>query len=222
VSGATVVHYPVFLDLAGKPCLVVGGGEVAAGKVSGLLDAGARVVVVSPGLAGTLARLVAAGAVAHRAREFGEEDLDGMALVIAATDQPEVNAAACRAARRRRILVNVVDTPSECDFYTPAVVRRGALQIAVSTEGKSPVLARCIREELEARFGPEYARYLEILGRARAESKRRGDSLRARTAALRALAESGLLSAVRAGDEPAIERALARFGFGGAHPSWRD
>ncbi len=222
MSGATVVHYPVFLDLAGKPCLVVGGGEVAAGKVSGLLDAGARVVVVSPGIAGTLARLVATGAVAHRARELREEDLDGMALVIAATDRPEVNSAACLAARRRRILVNVVDTPSECDFYTPAVVRRGALQIAVSTEGKSPVLARRIREELEARFGPEYARYLEILGRARTESKRRGDSLPARTSALLALAESGLLSAVRAGDETAIEGTLDRSGFGGAHPPWRD
>lgn len=205
-------HYPIVLDLDGKPCLVVGGGEVATAKVQGLLLSGAHVVVVSPTLTETLGRLAKQGPVVHRARDFRDDDVIGCALVIAATDRPEVNSAIFRLARRHRILVNVVDTPAECDFYTPAVVQRGALQIAISTNGKIPGLARRIREELETRFGPEYARYVEVLGEFRQGLRHRGDSLERRQSLCARVLDSDLLEAVRTGNEARIEALLASSG----------
>lgn len=160
-------HYPVFVNVEGKRCLVVGGGEIATRKVQGLLDAGALVVVVSPGLSVPLAALAARGAIHYQPRPFREDDVAGCALVIGATNQHAVNRAVCEAARRRHIWVNVVDTPDQCDFIAPAVVRRGALQIAISTGGLSPTLAKRIRMHLERSFGDEYAELLEKLGRER-------------------------------------------------------
>jgi precorrin-2 dehydrogenase/sirohydrochlorin ferrochelatase len=203
------VHYPVFLDLEGRWCLVVGGGTVAAGKARGLLEAGARVLVVSPTLHQILSALAAAAAVIHRAREFRDDDLEGCVLAIAATGRPEVNRAVCSAARARRILVNAVDRPEECDFYAPAVLRRGPLQIAISTEGKSPLLARAIREELEARFGPEYARYVELLAEIRAEWLRRHEAVASRRVMFQRVMTADLLGAVRAGDQARIAEIVA-------------
>jgi precorrin-2 dehydrogenase / sirohydrochlorin ferrochelatase len=160
-------YYPVFVDLEGKRCLVVGGGEIATRKVEGLLEAGALVVVVSPGLSSALVALAACGAIQHRPRAFLEGDVVGCALVIGATDQYVVNQAVCEAARRHHIWVNIVDTPEHCDFIAPAVVRRGALQIAISTGGLSPTLAKRIRMQLERFYGQEYAELLEKLGRER-------------------------------------------------------
>jgi precorrin-2 dehydrogenase/sirohydrochlorin ferrochelatase len=147
--------------------MVVGGGEVATRKVQGLLDAGAVVVVVSPTLTEALTTLVEIGAIHHVARPFQAHDVVGCALVIGATDGPAVNAAVCEAARQRGIWVNIVDTPEACDFIAPAVVRRGALQIAISTGGHSPALAKHIREDLERRYGPEYVELLAWLGEQR-------------------------------------------------------
>ena len=160
-------YYPVFVNLQGKRCLVVGGGEVAARKVQGLLEAEARVVVVSPQLSKLLAELTAQGLIGYWARPFRTSDVLGCALVIGATDQPEVNTAVFKAARTHHIWVNIVDTPDACDFIAPAIVRRGDLQIAISTGGQSPTLAKRIRMQLEELYGSEYARLLETLGRER-------------------------------------------------------
>ena len=161
-------YYPVFVNLQDKRCLVVGGGEVASQKVHGLLEAGARVCVVSPQLSKALAALAVQGVIAYQPRPFRADDVLGCTLVIGATDQPAVNMAVCRAAREHDVWVNIVDTPDACDFIAPAVVRRGALQIAISTGGHSPTLAKRIRLQLEASYGPEYANLLERLGKERA------------------------------------------------------
>ena len=160
-------YYPVFVNLQGKRCLVVGGGEVATHKVRGLLEAAARVCVVSPKLSNALAALAEEGVIAYQPRPFRAADVLGCTLVIGATDQPAVNMAVCRAARDHDVWVNIVDTPDACDFIAPAVVRRGALQIAVSTGGYSPTLAKRIRMQLEELYGFEYAGLLEKLGRER-------------------------------------------------------
>lgn len=160
-------YYPVFVNLQGKRCLVVGGGEVATRKVQGLLEAEARVVVVSPHLSQSLVDLTAQGLIGYRPRLFCADDVVGCALVIGATDQPDVNMAVCKAARDHNVWVNIVDTPEACDFIAPAIVRRGALQIAISTGGQSPTLAKRIRTQLEELYGSEYARLLETLGRER-------------------------------------------------------
>ena len=131
-------YYPMFVDLQGKRCLVVGGGEIATRKVQGLLDADALVVVVSPALCEALATLAAQGVITYQSRPFRADDVLGCTLVIGATDQLEVNMAVCKAARAHDVWVNIVDTPEACDFIAPAIVRRGALQIAISTGGAQP------------------------------------------------------------------------------------
>ena len=160
-------YYPVFVNLQGKHCLVVGGGEIATRKVQGLLEAEARVVVVSPHLSQPLADLTAQGLIGYRSRPFRADDVVDCALVIGATDQPDVNMAVYKAARDHHVWVNIVDTPEACDFIAPAIVRRGDLQIAISTGGQSPTLAKRIRVQLEELYGSEYARLLETLGRER-------------------------------------------------------
>jgi precorrin-2 dehydrogenase/sirohydrochlorin ferrochelatase len=155
-------YYPLLLNLAGKHCLVIGGGEVALRKVAGLLDAGALVTVIAPRITAAMP----AGTVLLR-REFQQDDLDGAWLAFAATDDPEVNALVAREGERRRLWVNVVDDPAQCSMIIPAVFKRGALRIAVSTAGASPTLARQIGRELEQRYGPEYGELVELLWRLR-------------------------------------------------------
>jgi precorrin-2 dehydrogenase/sirohydrochlorin ferrochelatase len=165
-------YYPIFLDLQGQRCLVVGGGAVATRKVQGLLEAEARVIVVSPTLTEALARWAHQGVIHHEARAFLPDDVVGCTLVISATDRPAVNAAVSQASRKHRIWANVVDTPAACDFIAPAVVRRGALQIAISTGGNSPTLAKRIRAQIEERYGPEYGELADWLGQQRACMRR--------------------------------------------------
>jgi len=166
--------YPVFLELAGRRCLVVGGGPVAARRVEGLVAAGATVTVVSPTLTSPLAELVAAGRIRHESRTWTPGDLDGADLAFAATDRGEVNAALFVAARARGVWVNAADDPAHCTFILPAVVRRGGLSVAVSTGGTSPALARAIREELERYLTAEYATLAEIAAEARRELRAAG------------------------------------------------
>ena len=160
-------YYQVFVNLQGKHCLVVGGGEIATRKVQGLLEAEAHVVVVSPHLSQPLANLTAQGLIGYRSRPFHPTDVVECALVIGATHHPDVNMAVYQAAQAHHIWVNIVDTPEACDFIAPAVVRRRDLQIAISTGGQSPTLAKRIRLQLEELYGSEYARLLQTLGRER-------------------------------------------------------
>ena len=168
-----VVLYPVFLDLDGKRCVVVGGGGVANRKARKLLQARAEVVVVSPEVRPELASM----AVEVRRRPYGAGDLEGAFLAFAATDRREVNAAVAREARERGIPVNVADEPPEGDFALPSTLRRGRLQVAVSTGGASPTLARRIRRELEDVFGYEWAGVVEALYKARRDGRRAEDEL---------------------------------------------
>jgi precorrin-2 dehydrogenase/sirohydrochlorin ferrochelatase len=161
--------FPLFLKLEGRSCLVVGAGVVAESKIESLIQAGATVRVVAPRADATVAARAAAGEIAWAVRKFSPSDLDDTFLVIAATSSREVNELIFREARRRNILCNVVDDPEHCDFYYPAVVRRGDFQLAISTNGHSPALAQRIRRELEAQFGPEYGEWLKQLGRIRQE-----------------------------------------------------
>ncbi|MGH9433442.1 MAG: precorrin-2 dehydrogenase/sirohydrochlorin ferrochelatase family protein [Terriglobia bacterium] len=159
--------FPVFLKLAGRPCLVVGAGAVAQEKIDGLLAAGAEVTVVAPRATDTVHDWSEAGEIRWEARTFAPADLDGVFLVVAATSAREVNQQVFQEAQRRRVLINTVDDPPRCDFYYGSVVRRGALQIAISTDGNSPALAQRLRCDLAQKYGPEYKEWLEELGRER-------------------------------------------------------
>jgi siroheme synthase-like protein len=159
--------FPIFVKLQGRLVVVVGGGEIAAGKIEGLLRAGARVRVIAPEVQASLAEPIRSRKIEWLPRKFAAGDLDGATLVIAATSAPGVNASAFREAEARGILCNAVDDIGNCHFYYGSIVQRGDLQIAISTNGKSPALAQRLRQELEQQFGPEYEVWLEWLGAAR-------------------------------------------------------
>ena len=161
--------FPMFVRLAGRYLLVVGAGAVGEGKIGSLLDTGARVRVVALRATAQVRHWAQAGAIRLQERAFRSADLNGVFLTLAATSSAGLNRRIYAAAQRRRILCNVVDVPQLCDFFYPAVVRRGDLQIAISTSGQSPSLARRIRRQLEQQFGPEYAAWLAQLGEARRE-----------------------------------------------------
>jgi len=157
----------MFLKLDGRRCLVVGAGDVAESKIAGLLDAAAKVRVVAPEATPQVQSWAASGQIEWLARACEPTDLDGVFLVVAATFSPELHEQIHAEAQLRGVLCNVVDVPELCDFYYPAVARRGALQIAVSTSGESPALAQRLRKELEEQFGPEYEIWLQQLGEER-------------------------------------------------------
>jgi precorrin-2 dehydrogenase/sirohydrochlorin ferrochelatase len=159
--------FPMFLKLEGRSCLVVGAGAIAQEKMPSLLEAGAKVKVVAPQATEPIAELARSGKISLEQRFFASSDLDGIFLVIAATSLPDVNAQVFSAARERNILCNAVDDPENCDFYYGSVVRRGDLQIAISTAGHSPALAQRLRKQLEAQFGPEYSDWLRELAATR-------------------------------------------------------
>jgi len=170
-------YYPVFLEMKGRPCLVVGGGEVAQRKAEGLLAAGARVTVVSPELTAELAALKAEGRIEYLAREYERRDLEGFDIAVAATGDEAVNARVAQDGRERRVWVNAVDDPAACDFILPSVVRRGEVVLAISTGGLSPALARRLREELETYLADDFAPLAELLAEVRRELRDQGISV---------------------------------------------
>ncbi|HEY6301782.1 MAG TPA: bifunctional precorrin-2 dehydrogenase/sirohydrochlorin ferrochelatase [Terriglobales bacterium] len=159
--------FPMFMKLAGKQCLVVGAGKVGEPKIGGLIDRGASIRVVATAASGQVREWADAGKIELELRPFSEHDLDGKFLAVAATASENLNKVIYHAAQRRGVLCNVVDVPEYCDFFYPAVVRRGDLQIAISTAGKSPSLAQKIRQQLERQFGPGYAEWVKRLGETR-------------------------------------------------------
>jgi uroporphyrin-III C-methyltransferase / precorrin-2 dehydrogenase / sirohydrochlorin ferrochelatase len=166
--------HPVFIDLAGVPVVVVGGGSVAERRIEALVQAGAKVTVVSPAVTEAVARWADSGRLTLQRRAYVSGDLRGARLAYAATSDDGVNRAVREEASAEAIWLNAVDQPDLCDFITPAVVRRGDLTLAVSTSGRCPGLARQIREDLERRYGPEYADMLDRLGELRRERKASG------------------------------------------------
>ena len=159
--------FPAFLKLVGRRCLVVGAGPVAEEKIEGLLRAEADVRVVAPDATPRVRSWARAGKVRWDARKFRPADFRGVFLVVAATSSPALHAEIYKQARRRAVLCNVVDDPDHCDFYYGSVVRRGSLQIAISTGGYSPALAQRLRKKIEQEFGAEYEQWLEELGATR-------------------------------------------------------
>jgi len=156
-------YYPIFLDLRGKPCLVVGGGEIGTRKVEGLLKACARVTVISPTVTDTIQRHADAGDLRYLKRQYRRGDLKGYFLAYAATGAAEVDIMIACEASIRDVLLNVVDRPVLCGFITPATVQRGDLAIAVSTGGKCPAFAKRMRQKLETLIGEEYGALLKSL-----------------------------------------------------------
>jgi precorrin-2 dehydrogenase len=159
--------FPLFLKLEGRLCLVVGAGSIAESKISSLLAAEASIRVVAPQATETVLHWARQNMITWYRREFLPGDLNGVFMVVGATSSGEVNVEIFREAQQRKVLCNVVDDPEHCDFYYPAVVRRGDLQIAISTAGRSPALAQRLRCELETQFGPEYGHWLTELGAIR-------------------------------------------------------
>jgi precorrin-2 dehydrogenase / sirohydrochlorin ferrochelatase len=159
--------FPAFLKLENRLVLVVGGGAIASSKIPSLRSAGARVTIIAPKLSGDLAELVRRREITWLPKLFEPPDLNGIFLVIAATNSRELNASVFAEADARNILCNAVDDVDHCHFYYGSIVQRGDLQIAISTNGKSPALAQRLRRELQEQFGPEYAAWLDWLGATR-------------------------------------------------------
>lgn len=161
--------FPIFLKLAARPTIVIGGGAIAESKIESLRVAEAKVTVVAPMVTDRIAGFAAAGEIEWVRREYAVGDLAGKFLVVAATDNPATNRAVFQEARERDILCNAVDDPPFCDFYFPSVVRRGDLQIAISTAGASPALAQRIRKEINAQLPLDAGEWLGELGNLRRE-----------------------------------------------------
>jgi precorrin-2 dehydrogenase / sirohydrochlorin ferrochelatase len=159
--------FPMFMNLAGKRCLVVGAGKVGEPKIGGLIDTGARIHVVAIAASNQVREWAEAGKIELELRAFSLSDLDGKFLAVVATASRSLNELVYREAQQRGVLCNVVDVPEYCDFFYPAVVRRGDLQIAISTAGQSPSLAQKLRQQLERQFGEGYTAWVEQLGATR-------------------------------------------------------
>ncbi len=202
-------YYAAFLDLRGRLCVVVGGGEVAERKVEALVASGAVVRVVAPEFTELIRKFAEEGRVELVKRPYREGDLEGAWLAIAATDDPEVQKAVKEEAERRRIFCNVVDQPELCSFIVPSVVNRGRLKIAISTSGASPAAARRIRERLEEEFGREWEVFLELMHLWRKEVLKRGLPEKDRRAIFTRLATSAIPNWIKQGDLHYVE-AVAR------------
>jgi precorrin-2 dehydrogenase / sirohydrochlorin ferrochelatase len=201
-----VPFYIACLRLTGRRCLVVGGGEVGLEKVEGLLACGAAVTLVAPAAHDALARLAAEGSIDWERRAYRAADLEGSFLVIAATNDSEVNIAVHEDAEARAMLVNVVDVPPLCNFILPAIVRSGPLAIAISTAGASPALAKRMKREIAEQFGEHYARLAVLLNDARGWAKATLPTFQERKEFFESIVsgEPDPIALLRDGDEAAV------------------
>jgi uroporphyrin-III C-methyltransferase/precorrin-2 dehydrogenase/sirohydrochlorin ferrochelatase len=210
--------FPLFLKLTGRRCLLVGGGAVAEAKMQSLLRCGAEVCVVAPVATPGIREAAGSGRIVWEQRRFAPSDLAGVCLVIGATNSAALHEDIFRRCRQTGILFNAVDEPERCDFYYPAVVRRGALQVAISTGGHSPLLAQRLRRELEERFGPAYGCWVEEIGQQRRELFQAGISPQNRRAILKELSSERAFEEFEARRSSARETARGKVYFVGAGP----
>ena len=201
-------YIPLFMDVDARLCIVIGSGETALRRVRTLLDAGAEVTAV--GRDAGIEALGEAGKVHHLNRDYTPGDLRGFALAYVATDNSAVARAAAAEARDLGIPINVADAPALCSFLTSAVIRRGALQIAISTGGLSPALAKALREKFESMLGGEYELLLEVLGAARQRLKLDEQDAQVRSQTLASLAASGLRECFERRDFDGADRILVQ------------
>lgn len=160
-------YYPVFLDIKGRQCLVIGGGAVALRKIEGLLSAGAKVIVISPTITKPVKALADKGSIKLIKRKYQEGDLIGVFLVVSASNDRKVNESVFKEAQKKGVLINAVDDPERCSFIVPSIVDRDPLLIAISTSGKAPLLAKRMRERLEEEIGDEYGGFTDLIGKVR-------------------------------------------------------
>ncbi len=199
--------YIACLKLSGRRCVVVGGGEIGLEKAEGLLACDAAVTLISPDAVAELRSLAAEGSITWEQREYaGEEDLEGVFMVIACTDDTDINIRVFDDAERRAMLVNIVDVPPLCNFILPAIVRTGPLAIAISTAGASPALAKRMKAEVSELFGEEYARLAIMLNDARGWAKGTLPTYQDRKAFFESIVngEPDPIALLRAGDERAV------------------
>ena len=203
-------YYPVYIELRGQPCVVIGGGKIAEGKVEGLLAAHANVTVISPDLTAHLRELVEEKKITYFARAYQPGDLTGAFMVICATDQAEINHQVWQEASANRQLVNVVDDTPRCNFIAPSILRKGDLTIAISTSGKAPALAVRLKERLQRELGPEYERFLELAGELREPLARHIPDFETRKALWYELVDSEILDVLARGDETAARAIISQ------------
>ncbi|UCD83837.1 MAG: bifunctional precorrin-2 dehydrogenase/sirohydrochlorin ferrochelatase [Deltaproteobacteria bacterium] len=200
-------YYPINVNIKGKRCLIVGGGQVAERKAERLLKAGAKVVVISSRLTPKLKRLSGKGLIENIARNYRKGDLKGAVLAFGATNAPGINRRILREAREEGVLLNAVDDPQNCDFTVPSMVSRGELLISISTGGKSPALSQKIRKELEDNYGQEYETLLSLLSAVR-ERLVGKDNSKQNKAKFKKLVDSNLLRLIRDGEIEQIDKLL--------------
>jgi siroheme synthase-like protein len=211
--------YPIYLDLHGRPCLVVGGGPIATGKVRGLIEAGAQVTVVSPEAGEAITAWEAEHVVVWQRRPFEAADLDGQFLVYAATDDRDLNARIYRLAEQAGRVANAVDDLDHCNFIAPAIVREGPVQVAVSTAGTSPALAKQIRDRVRDEvLTPQTGVLAEYLGSWRAEVKAHIDTYERRQSLWEGVLEGCVPALVADGDRGAANAAMREFLARAARP----
>ena len=199
-------YYPIYLDLAHRPALVVGGGVIAEGKAEQLIAAGAHLTIVSPTLTERLQALWQQDIFTYAQREFNVNDLTGVALVISATDNQAVNEAVAAAAQARNLLYNIVDQVPLCNFITPALVTRGELQITISTGGGSPSMAQLVKRQISELIGAEYEELLELAKWLRNELKARGVSYHDRRDLMNEFLSLELVALLRDGNHAEADR----------------
>ena len=208
-------YYPVSLDIQNRKCLVVGGGSVGTRKVMTLLECGAVVTVVSSDVAEELLELAEKKIIDLKKRPYESSDIDGMFLVIGATDNEELNWQINKDAEHQNKLCNIADRPEVCNFILPSIVNRGNLVIAISTSGKSPAFARKMRQDLEKEFGEEYDEFLELMGAIRKKALSEKHEPEAHKRLFEQLINRGLVDMVRNHDEERINFLLLEiFGEG--------
>ena len=203
-------YYPVYIQLQEQPCVVIGGGKIAEGKVQGLLTAGAKVKVISPDLTSYLRTLSKENVIEHIERTYQTGDLTGAFMVICATDQVEINHKVWQEASANRQLVNVVDDTPRCNFIAPAILRKGDLTLAISTAGKAPALAVRLKERLQEQLGTEYERFLELSGQLREPLAHHVPDFETRKALWYELVDSDALNLLAQGDEPAALETISQ------------